>query len=142
MTDTDAKSYHSQDPHKVLAQHEREKKKKYLQACLDQRKHFTPFVVSTDGMIGQEAGELLKRLSLQLADKWEQLYAVVCGFVNAQMSIAIVCATHLCLSRSRVSMSRISRHPLWEDRAGLGLFKTDYWSLWLNPPQSPLPKPF
>jgi hypothetical protein len=29
-----------------------EKKKKYLQACLEQRRHFTPFVISTDGLIG------------------------------------------------------------------------------------------
>ncbi len=70
VTDTDAKLYRSQDPHKVLAMQEQEKKKKYLQSCLEQRKHFTPFVVSTDGLIGREAGELLKRLSLQLANKW------------------------------------------------------------------------
>jgi hypothetical protein len=25
--------------------------------------------------------------------------------------------------------SQISRRPLWEDPAGLGLFKTDYWNL-------------
>jgi hypothetical protein len=126
VTDTDAKSYRSRDPHKVLASQEREKKKKYLQSCLDQRKHFTPFVVSTDGLIGREAGELLKRLSLRLADKWERPYSVVRGFVSARMSIAIVRATHLCLRGSRVPLSQISRRPQWEDRAGLGLFKTDY----------------
>jgi hypothetical protein len=60
VTDTDAKSYRSRDPHKVLATQEREKKKKYLQSCLEQRKHFTPFVVSTDGFIRREAGELIK----------------------------------------------------------------------------------
>jgi hypothetical protein len=64
VTDTDAKSYLSWDPHKVLASQEREKNKKHLQSCLEQRKHFTPFVVSTDGLIGREAGELLKRLFL------------------------------------------------------------------------------
>jgi hypothetical protein len=52
MSDTDAKLYWSRDPHKVLATQEREKKKKYLQSCLKQRKHFfTPFVISTDGLI-------------------------------------------------------------------------------------------
>jgi hypothetical protein len=126
VTDTDAKSYRSRDPYKVLAQHEREKKKKYLLPCLEQRKHFTPFVVSTDGLLGREAAELLKRLSLRLAEKWERPYSVVRGFVNARMSIAIVRATHLCLRGSRVPLSQISRRPLWEDRAGLGLFKSDY----------------
>jgi hypothetical protein len=51
VTDTDAKSYCSRDPHKVLAQQERKKKKKYLDACLEQRGHFTPFVVSPDGLV-------------------------------------------------------------------------------------------
>jgi hypothetical protein len=96
MTDTDAKSYWSRDPHKVLATQEREKKKKkYLQSCLEQRKHFTPFAVSTDGLIGREAEELLKRLSLQLANKWERPYSVVRGLVSARMSITIVSAAVL-----------------------------------------------
>jgi hypothetical protein len=49
---------------KVLETHEKEKKKKYLGPCLEQRRHFTPFVVSTDGLIGREAGILLKKLFL------------------------------------------------------------------------------
>jgi hypothetical protein len=126
VTDTDAKYYRSKDPHNVLAQHEKEKKWKYLASCTVQRKHFMPFVVSTDGLLGHEATELLKRLSLHLADKWQQPYSVIHGFVNAQISIAIVHATHLCLQGSRVSLSKTSRRPLWEDRDGLGLFRTDY----------------
>jgi hypothetical protein len=127
VTDTDAKAYCSRDPHKVLALQECKKKKKYLTACLKQRRHFTHFVVSTDGLIGREAAELLKRLSLRLTDKWEQPYSVVHGFVNAWMSIAIVRASHLCLRGSRIPVSQISRRPLWEDQAGLGkLFKSDY----------------
>jgi hypothetical protein len=105
VTDTDAKLYRSRDPHKVLAAQEREKKKKYLQFCHKQRKHFTPFAVSTDGLIGREAGELLKRLSLQLADKWERPYLVVCGFVSAHRSILIVCATHLVCSKQTIRTS-------------------------------------
>jgi hypothetical protein len=54
-TDTDAKSVLSKDPAKVLETHEREKKSMYLGACLAQRRHFTPFVVSTDGLLGREA---------------------------------------------------------------------------------------
>jgi hypothetical protein len=125
VTDTDAKSNLSRDPAKVLEQHEREKKKKYLKDCLEQRRHFTPFVVSTDGLIGREAKTLLKRLSLILAEKWEKPYAEVCGYVNARMSIAIVRATHRCLRGSRVPTGKMSeKHfPQWEDRAGLSLFR-------------------
>jgi hypothetical protein len=74
---------------------QKEKKRKYLKPCLEQRRHFTPFVVSTDGLIGKEAKTLLKKLSFLLAEKWEKPYSVVCGYVNAQVSIAIVRATHL-----------------------------------------------
>jgi hypothetical protein len=137
VTDTDATSYWSRDPHKVLATQEREKKKKYLQSCLEQRKHFTPFVVSTDGLIGPEAGELLKRLSLRLANKSERLYSVVCGFVSARMSIAIVHATHLCLGGSRVPLPQISGCPQWEVMVGLGLFKADYYNF--SSPKLPIP---
>jgi hypothetical protein len=45
ITDVDAKSNRSKDSDKVLEAHEREKKKKYLGACLEQRRHFSPFVV-------------------------------------------------------------------------------------------------
>jgi hypothetical protein len=60
VTDTGVKSSRSHDPHKVLAQQEHEKRKKYFDACLKQCKHFIPFVVSMDGLLGREAAELLK----------------------------------------------------------------------------------
>jgi hypothetical protein len=54
IMDTDAKSYHSKDQGCT-------KKCWYLDACLAQNRHFTPFVVSTlDGLVGRKAKELLK----------------------------------------------------------------------------------
>jgi hypothetical protein len=55
VTNTDAKSYGHHDPAKVIATQEREKKRKYLEPCLKQRRHFTPFVCSTNGLLGPEA---------------------------------------------------------------------------------------
>jgi hypothetical protein len=55
------------EPAKVLSAHERERQKKYLEAYLEKRRHFTPFVVSTDGLLGKEAKILLKKLSALLA---------------------------------------------------------------------------
>jgi hypothetical protein len=116
----DAKSQQSKDPHKVLEAHEREKKKKYLEACLKQRQHFSPFLVSTDGLLGKESQTWLKKLSVLLAEKWEKPYSEICGYVNAQMSIAMVGATRgSCIPTSRMSNSR----PQREDKAGLGLFQ-------------------
>jgi hypothetical protein len=114
VTNINNKSQRHQPPEKVLLKHEREKKSKYLRACLEQRRHFTPFVVSTDGQIGPEAEVLLKRLSALLADKWCKPYSEVCGHVNARMSIAIARATHICIRGSRISTGRISsKHRLF-----------------------------
>jgi hypothetical protein len=104
--------------------HEREKKNKYLEACLEQRWHFSPLVASMDGLLGKEARTLLKKMSALLAEKWEKPYSEICGYVNAWMSIAMVRATHLCLRGSRIPTSQMSNHrPQCEDKAGLGLFQ-------------------
>ena len=64
-----------------------------------------------DGMIGKEAKTLLRKLSRLLADKWEK-------------PIAIVRATHQCIRGSRVPTAHMSKRlPLWEDKAGLSLFR-------------------
>jgi hypothetical protein len=102
-TNTDAKSQHHKNPDKVLAQHEREKKRKYLEPCLKQQRHFTPFVVSTGGLLGKEAPFFIRRLSSILSEKWHQPYSVVCGFVKSRMIIAIARARHLCLPEVRGS---------------------------------------
>ena len=124
LTDVDAKSNRSKDPHKVLAGHEREKKKKYLGACLEQRLHFSLLVVSADGLLGKEAKMMLKKLSARLAEKWEKPYSEVCGrYANAPVSIAIVRATHLCIRGSIPTSKMCNRRPQWEDKAGIGLFR-------------------
>jgi hypothetical protein len=53
IRDVDTKSQQSKDPHKVLAAHEREKKKKHRDACIEQRQHFSPLVVSMEGLLGK-----------------------------------------------------------------------------------------
>ena len=51
----DAPSNIHRKPEAVLLYHEREKRKKYLQPFLDQRRHFSLFVISCDGVLGNEA---------------------------------------------------------------------------------------
>ena len=70
VTDTDQSFAGMRDPKKVLQSQEKEKKKKYLSACLKQRRAFTTFVISVDGLLGQEAQNVIKQLSLRLAVKW------------------------------------------------------------------------
>ena len=60
ITDTDCATWHDRDPHKVLAHHEKEKKKLYSVQCTARRRHFTPLVFSCDGMIAVEASAAIK----------------------------------------------------------------------------------
>ncbi len=101
VTNLDSKSYKNLPPKKALERQEKEKKKKYCKPYENQRRHFTPFVVSTDGMFGFEARAFLKRLTKLLAEEWEKHYPVVMGFINARMSIALVRATNRCIRGSR-----------------------------------------
>lgn len=48
VVDTDYRSYRTQDVHKVLKEKEHRKRNLYLPKCLDQRRHFAPYVVSCD----------------------------------------------------------------------------------------------
>jgi hypothetical protein len=80
--------------------------------------------VSMFDLIGKEAKCLLEALSIKLAEEWDKPYAVVRGYVNVRMSIAIVRATHICLRGCRIPSSKMSnRVPLWEDKTGLSLFR-------------------
>jgi hypothetical protein len=123
ITDTDAKSYRTRDPKKILQSQEKEKKKKYLDRCLLQRRAFTPFVVSVDGLLGYEASNLLKQLSKRLAEKWKKPYSVTCGIVRSRISIACVRASHQCLRGSRIPFRTMSRQIQWDDGAGSGLYR-------------------
>jgi hypothetical protein len=61
VTDTDAKS-NLEGPRQGPGS-PRKRKEEVPKPCLEQRRHFTPFVVPTDGLIGKEAKTLLKKLS-------------------------------------------------------------------------------
>jgi hypothetical protein len=97
VTDTEAPSNRGQDPYKVLARHEKEKKEKYVEHCLAQRRHFTPLVFLVDGLRGTEADAATKRLASRLAAKWKRTYSEVCEFVRSRIAITFVKTRSLCL---------------------------------------------
>jgi hypothetical protein len=55
VINTDAESYRSRPIQCALSNAEKEKKRKYKTACEESRSAFTPFVTSTDGVLGNEA---------------------------------------------------------------------------------------
>jgi hypothetical protein len=104
---TDATSYALKPSDKVLGAAEKLKKKKYPQACLEQRRYFTPFVVSVDGLLGKGAKTVLKVLAARTATKACKSYSNVMGHLRARTSIVIVRATHVCLRGSHIPSSQI-----------------------------------
>ena len=69
ITGTDANSYKDISLAKVLERAAKAKKEKYLQACLDRSRSFTPLVYLVDGMTCKEAKTFEKRIACLLAEK-------------------------------------------------------------------------
>ena len=123
VVNTDAKSHSTKPPEKCLQEAERGKKRMYLEACLQQRRHFSHFVASVDGLMGVEATATLKRLASRMATKWRQPYYKTCGYVKIRIAITLVGATHYCIRVSRVPTHRISvQRPQREDGTGMNFF--------------------
>jgi hypothetical protein len=122
ITDTNARSYQKKDYGKVLLQHKKEKKDKYLRTCLEMRKDFTPMVYWVDGIAGREARNAERRLVTHLASKWKCGYSQMVYYVRVRMAIAVV-RTNSLLIRG----SRDQQHPwrsLIPDGAALGDWQT------------------
>ena len=114
VSDTDAKSYKSKSSAKVLEAAEKEKKDKYLHACLERRRSFMPLCYSVDGMAGKEAKAFEKRIASMLAAKWESPYSEMMGYIRGRMGMAVVRANTMML---RGSHSRRRFIPVVEDTA-------------------------
>ena len=121
--DPDAKSYQKKESTKFLEQHEKEKKDKYLQNCLEMWEDFTPMVYSVDGIAGREARNVEKRLATQLAGKWQCEYLQIVYYARVRMAIAVVQANSLLIRSSRDRQQ--PRRPLIPDGAALG-----DWQIW------------
>ena len=93
ITNLDAPSMSHREPEAVLLSQERKKKKKHLQACLFQRRHFFPFVVSCDGVLGTEAKVELQNVAGSLTKKSGKSFSETSNFMKSRMNIAIVRAT-------------------------------------------------
>ncbi len=96
---------------KVLEQHEKEKKDKYLQSCLEMRKD----VGWNRGMRGLERGE---GACHSTGRKWKHEYLQMVYYVRVRMAIVVVRANSLLICGSRVCQQPC--HPLISDGAALG----------------------
>ena len=65
--DSDEYFYLKSTPEKCLQVDKKEKKQKYLQACLQQYQNLSRFIFSMNGLLGAEAEAMLKRIVSHLA---------------------------------------------------------------------------
>ena len=119
ITYPEANSNRNSTVEKVLEKQEKEKKKKYLQPCLERRRHFTPFVTTTDGLMGKEAQKLVARLATRLAEKWRNPYSQVMAYLRGRLTIAILRGTS---RRIRGTRTPFYLKGYCEDGAGTHLF--------------------
>ena len=101
MIDTDAPSYRRRSPVSILDSGAVEKKRVYHSAVEDRRGNFTPFVLSVDGLLQHEASHFVKRLSANLASRWEKPFYVL-AFVRSRLLFASVHSASMCLRGSRI----------------------------------------
>ena len=93
----------------------REKKLKYSYVCERQHASFTPLCIIVDGLVGPKMSVFIRRLSDQLATKWDRPYSIILNWVRTKISFTLVCATDLCIRGSRTTWHGMS----FED--GLGI---------------------
>ena len=75
VVNTEVVSYLQKTPKKSLDLAERDKNCKYLESYLQQRCHFSLYLVSVYGILGIELEATLKRLASRLVKNWWQPYS-------------------------------------------------------------------
>ena len=91
-----------------LARWEKIKKDKHSKHYHDQRKHFSPFVLSVDGMLGREALVVHSQLIRAMSEKREEPLLQVRGWVNGRITITVA------MSYSRMIRKACLPSPLQE----------------------------
>ena len=94
VVNTDTKSHAGKPLEKCLQETDMGKKRVYLEACLQQRKKFSPFSAAVDGLLGMEVTAILNRIYSHLATNWYQPYSRTRGYVKSRIAITLVRATH------------------------------------------------
>jgi hypothetical protein len=104
VIDTDAASYLSVPVADALLRAEKEKVRKYADACRAIRTSFTPFVISTDGALAPQASHFVRHLASRLAVKWQKPLSTVLSWLRPRLSCALVRACSYCIRGPRARL--------------------------------------
>ena len=80
--DAEADTYKHKPMDKILFHWNNQNKYKHSNHCHEQRKYFSPFILSVDGMLRKEALVVLSNLSRLVKEKLEETISHVHGWVN------------------------------------------------------------
>ena len=105
----------------LLAWWETIKKDKHGKHCHDQRKHFSPFVFSVDGMLGREALVVLSQLSQFMAAKRAEPLSQVRAWIKGRIAIAIARSYSQMIRGAQLSSPLWEREPDWDPESGIRL---------------------
>ena len=106
---------------KLLEGWKKPKKENNLQACYYQRRHFSMFVLSVDGIIGKESLVVLATLIRIIAAKMDKPILHVTVWVNGHTAIAVTRLYSRVLRLAQSPSILRTRKPEWVAVSGLGL---------------------
>ena len=119
--DADADSYKYEPVTALLARWETIKKDNHNKHCHDQLKHFSPFVLSVDGILGKESLVLLSQLSQVMEEKREEPLPQVRGWVNGRIAIAVSRSYSQMICGARLPSPLRERETGWNPESGIRL---------------------
>ena len=89
--------------------------------CNDQQKHFLPFVISVDRMLGRDDLVVLVQLSQTMADKMEKPPLKLQGWVNGRIKIVVPKSYSYMICRAQLPSPLWESDPDWDMEIGIGL---------------------
>ena len=106
-------SYIKKDIKALYRQHEKEKKRSYVERVTQVEKgSFTPFVMSTSGGMGTEAELFVKRIAILIATKRNEEYSFVVNYIRTRLSFCMLKSVLLSLRGERGKKVTTRHTPL------------------------------
>jgi uncharacterized C2H2 Zn-finger protein len=119
VVDTDAPSYLPHPVTTILKSAEKEKQRKYSNACEMQHVTFTPLVTSVDGVFAPQMSSFIKHMAEKISERWNRSLSTILGWLRARIGIAIIRATSMCIRGTRHRFKPVARWLGFDDGAAL-----------------------
>ena len=90
IVDTDVEYYDGRHQHKILSQHERHQKGKYIGAFLERQHQYMLLMLSVEGVIGEDKNAVTNQLAASLSTKYDREYLATCRYFQDFLSLNLV----------------------------------------------------